>query len=217
MKRLSLLSLTLTLALLAGCGGGGEPESSPSPSPAPQGLAATSRAAIEGGLNPSVSYTLNDSYAGLIEDCRTTSALTSLARTMMDDFIQRVQQSKAESGVSPQIQAVCDYISMHPKEKFSIADFAKRCGYTEYYFSHKFKQETGTGVVEYIRRAKIDHARLLLAGTRMGIQEISDELGFASRSYFSSTFQKETGISPSEYRRRAQNQAAADAARAPGE
>lgn len=165
-------------------------------------LTLCSRAAIEGGLNPSVSYTLNDSYAGLIEDCRTTSALTSLARTMMDDFIQRVQQSKAESGVSPQIQAVCDYISMHPKEKFSIADFAKRCGYTEYYFSHKFKQETGTGVVEYIRRAKIDHARLLLAGTRMGIQEISDELGFASRSYFSSTFQKETGISPSEYRRR---------------
>ena len=91
---------------------------------------------------------------------------------------------------------------MHPKEKFSIADFAKRTGYSEYYFSHKFKQETGSSISEYIRNAKIEHACILLEGTHMGIQEISDELGFASRSYFSSTFQKMTGMSPSEYRRK---------------
>ncbi len=165
-------------------------------------LTLCSRAAIEGGLNPSVSYTLNDIYAGQIEECKTTSALSGLARTMMEDFIQKVRQSKTDNGISPQIQAVCDYITMHPKEKFSIADFAKRTGYSEYYFSHKFKQETGSSISEYIRNAKIEHACILLEGTHMGIQEISDELGFASRSYFSSTFQKMTGMSPSEYRRK---------------
>ena len=165
-------------------------------------LTLCSRAAIEGGLNPSVAYTLNDLYAGQIEDCRTTSALSALARKIMEDFVQKVQHAKADNGISPQIQAVCDYITMHPKEKFSITDFAKRTGYTEYYFSHKFKQETGKSVAEYIRSAKIEHACILLSGTHMGIQEISDELGFASRSYFSSSFQKETGMSPSEYRRK---------------
>ena len=77
---------------------------------------------------------------------------------------------------------------------------AKETGYTEYYFSHKFKQETGMSVADYIRREKVRHARLLLSGTKMSIQEISDDLAFSSRSYFSSTFQKETGMSPSEYR-----------------
>ena len=91
---------------------------------------------------------------------------------------------------------------MHPKENFSIADFAKRTGYTEYYFSHKFKQEIGMSISEYIRKVKIEQACILLAGTHMGIQEISDELGFTSRSYFSSSFQKESGMSPSEYRRK---------------
>lgn len=165
-------------------------------------LTLCSRAAIEGGLNPSVSYTLNDSYAAQIEDCKTTSALASLARTIMDDYIRRVQQARLDSGISPQIQTICDYINMHPKERFSIAGFAKRIGYTEYYFSHKFKQEIGMSISEYIRKVKIEHACLLLEGTHMGIQEISDELGFTSRSYFSSSFQKQIGISPSEYRRK---------------
>ncbi len=161
-----------------------------------------SRAAIEGGLAPSVSYTLNDSYAAQIEDCKTTSALASLAQTIMDDYIRRVRQVRSDNGISPQIRAICDYINMHPKERFSISVFARQAGYTEYYFSHKFKQETGMSISEYIRKVKIGHACLLLAGTRMGIQEISDELGFSSRSYFSSSFQKQVGISPSEYRRK---------------
>ena len=165
-------------------------------------LTLCSRAAIEGGVNPSVADTLHDLYAGQIEDSRTTSALSSLARTMMEEFIRKVQETKEHNGISPQIQAVCDYITMHPKEKFSINEFAKRTGYTEYYFSHKFKQETGKSIAEYIRSAKIEYACILLAGTHMGIQEIGDELGFTSRSYFSSSFQKEIGMSPSEYRRK---------------
>ena len=49
-------------------------------------------------------------------------------------------------------------------------------------------------VADYLRKVKINHARTLLCGSQMTIQEISEELGFASRSYFSSSFQKETGI-----------------------
>jgi len=55
-------------------------------------------------------------------------------------------------------------------------------------------------VAEYIKREKIIQAKLLSAGTKMNIQEISDELSFCSKSYFSSSFQKETDMSPSEYR-----------------
>ena len=55
-------------------------------------------------------------------------------------------------------------------------------------------------MADYIKHEKIMQAKLLLAGTNMSIQEISDELSFGSRSYFSSSFQKETGLSPSEYR-----------------
>ncbi|MDE7284470.1 MAG: AraC family transcriptional regulator [Lachnospiraceae bacterium] len=163
-------------------------------------LTLCSRAAIEGGVNPSVAYTLNDYYMQMIEDCKNIAETSTVCSTLMEDYVQRVQQEKAKKDISGQIRSVCDYIAIHIKEKLAIPQLAKQAGYTEYYFSHKFKNEVGCSVADYIKREKIRRAKLLLAGTNMSIQEISDELSFGSRSYFSSSFQKETGLSPSEYR-----------------
>lgn len=163
-------------------------------------LTLCSRAAIEGGVNPSVAYTLNDYYMQMIEDCKNIAETSTTCNTLLEDYVQRVQQSKTKNDISGQIRSVCDYIAMHIKEKLSISQLAKQAGYTEYYFSHKFKNEIGCSVADYIKHEKIYQAKLLLSGTKMSIQEISDELSFGSRSYFSSSFQKETGFSPSEYR-----------------
>ncbi len=165
-------------------------------------LTLCSRAAIEGGVNPSVAYTLNDYYMQMIEDCQSLAEATAACHTLLDDYVQRVQQVKAENSISGQIKSICDFISIHIKEKLSISQLARQAGYTEYYFSHKFKNEVGCSVADYIKHEKIQQAKLLLSGTKMSIQEISEELSFGSRSYFSSSFQKETGLSPSEYRER---------------
>ncbi len=119
---------------------------------------------------------------------------------MMEDYVQRVQQEKTKNSISGPIRSICDYIAVHIREKLSIAQLAAQAGYTEYYFSHKFKKEIGCSVAEYLKQEKIRQAKMMLSGTKMSIQEICDELSFGSRSYFSSSFQKETGISPSEYR-----------------
>ena len=162
-------------------------------------LTLCSRAAIEGGVSPSVAYTLNDHYMQLIEECGSIAETSNTCSALLEDYVQRVRQEKNNT-LSGQIRSACDYITIHIREKLSIAALADQAGYTEYYFSHKFKQETGCSVADYIKREKIRQAKLLLSGTKMSIQEISDELSFGSRSYFSSSFQKETGLSPSEYR-----------------
>jgi len=100
-------------------------------------LTLCSRATIEGGLNPSISYTLCDYYSQRIENCKTTSELSTTCRIMLDDYVSRVQQAKKETAVSKQIQSICDYISLHITEKLSIDVLAKQAGYTEYYFSQK--------------------------------------------------------------------------------
>ena len=163
-------------------------------------LTLCSRAAIEGGVNPSVAYTLNDYYMQMIEDCKNVAETSATCSTLLEDYVQRVQQEKAKNTVSAQIRNICDYISIHVREKLSIPRLAEQAGYAEYYFSHKFKNEMGCSVADYIKHEKIRQAKVLLSGTNMSIQEISDELSFGSRSYFSSSFQKETGLSPSEYR-----------------
>lgn len=163
-------------------------------------LTLCSRASIEGGLNPSVAYNMNDAYAKSIENCKNVSELTLLNRNMMEDFVQQVRTAKEETRISRQMQSTINYIDMHIKEPLSIASLAEQLGYTEYYFSHKFKQETGEGIKQYILKRKIEEAKLLLSGTSMDIQEISEELNFGSRSYFYTCFQKQVGLSPKDYR-----------------
>ncbi len=104
--------------------------------------------------------------------------------------MQRVRQARVNSAISKTVQSCCDYISVHVNEKLSIEFLSQRAGYTEYYFSRKFKQETGYSISEYIKREKIRKAQTLLSSTNMSILEISNELSFSSRSYFSDTFQK---------------------------
>ena len=99
------------------------------------------------------------------------------------------------------MQSSCDYIQSHITEPLSIVSLAKRAGYTEYYFSRKFKREMQMNISDYIKAEKIKYAKLLLSSTTKSIQEISDDLSFSSRSYFSDSFQKIAGISPSDYRK----------------
>lgn len=163
-------------------------------------LTLCSRACIRGGLAPSISYDLNDFYASRIEECNSMSEIQNLNEAMLADYVYRVQKSKENSAVSAPVQNACAYIKSHITEPLSIHVLAKRSGYSEYYFSHKFKEELGISVNDYIIKEKIAEAKLLLSGTTENIQAISDNLSFSNRSYFYTCFQKLAGMSPSEYR-----------------
>ena len=104
-----------------------------------------SRASIEGGLPPDTSYDLNDYYMQQIEDAPSMKQANQVSRDMLEDYVSRVRQVRNESGISKSIQSCCDYIQSHISDRLSTKDLAERTGYTEYYFSRKFKQETGCG------------------------------------------------------------------------
>ena len=165
-------------------------------------LTLISRASIEGGLNPEISYNLNDYYASRMEICSSVADVARLSQEMMEDYTARNRIQRKNNGISRPIQAACDYIALNLRTEIRISDLAKNAGYTDYYFSHRFKEETGETVTEYIRRKKIEESKLLLIDSQMSINEIWEELAFGSRNSFFQSFKKLTGISPSEYRRR---------------
>ena len=137
---------------------------------------------------------------GASRNVKTTADTTNLSREFLDDYVHRVRAAKETNAHSRQIQNICDYISLHIREPLSISLLSERLGYTEYYFSHKFKEVTGESVNAISAEKKIEEAKLLLSGTRMSIQDISDELSFGSRSFFFSSFQKETACHRRRYR-----------------
>lgn len=158
-----------------------------------------SRAAIEGGLTPEVSYSLTDRYFQSVEACATISDLAEIAHTMQADFIQRVHRCRT-SHLSQPVQACCEYISLHLEDKLTLEQLAQQVGYTEYYLSKKFKREVGLTPNEYIRKARLERAALFLRTTQQDVQEISERLQFCSQSYFADHFRKLFGVTPTEYR-----------------
>lgn len=164
-------------------------------------LTLISRVSIEGGVSPDIAYDLCDFFAQRIEDATSQVENGNVTTELLQIYFKKVCESKENAGVSSIIKNCCDYIGIHINEKLSINELAERAGYSEYYFSRKFKQEMGCTLTEYIMREKIERAKVLLSTTSMSIMEISIELSFNSRSYFSDTFQKNTGISPGEYRK----------------
>ena len=158
------------------------------------------RAAIEGGLSPEEAYALGDSYIQAAESAKTLTELSPLGRMMYDDFIRRVHKRRTNPKLSRQVQQCVDYIEMHLDQKIRAADLAAVAGYTEYYLTHKFKEETGLCVNDYIRFAKIERAKVLLKSTDQTVQDIAASLCFSTRNYFTRVFQEVTGKTPMEYR-----------------
>lgn len=159
-----------------------------------------SQAAIEGGLSPKVALAMQNSYIIKADKLRTITELRRLNSDMVEDFISHVHQQKTHTDVSKHIQECCEYIRSNLTHDLSIQKIAKEIGYTEYYLTRKFQKEMGIRLLDYIRNARIEYAKVCLVSTNKSIQEISDMLQFSSRNHFTKVFRDITGIPPSEYR-----------------
>lgn len=163
-------------------------------------LALCVNTAIKGGLSPTVAYTVQNTYVQKIEDCSSQTMLIDLGNHFFVDLAELVHNAKSQVNLSQPIKSCCDYIGLHLFDELCVDDLASRVGYSNYYLTRKFKQETGLSLNEYIRQKRIDQAKFLLATTDLSVETISERLHFCSRSYFSEIFQRIVGMRPNEYR-----------------
>ena len=158
------------------------------------------RAAMEGGMNPEEAYSLGDAYIENALDAKRISDTTSICMTMYDDFIRRVHRIRENPQYSEPIRRCCDYIAMNLDQNLRAQELADLVGYSVTYFTRRFHEETGLGISDYVKRARIERAKLLLKTTDDSVLEISEALGFTTRNYFTKCFREVTGMTPVEYR-----------------
>lgn len=159
-----------------------------------------SRAAIEGGLSPERAFRKGDRYIQNALACRTVGDLRQLNGSMYEDFVRSVHALRQSPRRSPAIHSCCEYLEEHLEENVTADRLADLVGYTKYYLTHKFKEETGVSVSSYLKFARIERAKQLLAFSEQTIQEISESLNFCSANYFSKVFKFIVGIPPAVYR-----------------
>ena len=78
---------------------------------------------------------------------------------------------------------VADYLTTHPN-----------------YLSKIFRRETGESFVEYVIKAKMNEAKILLKNGNNKVYEIANMLNYKDVGHFARTFKRIFGVSPSEYR-----------------
>lgn len=164
-------------------------------------VALCTRAAIEGGLTPDTAYTVGDSYIQSLTECRTIADVRTVNHAMYEDFIARVHRQRMKPTYSRQVQNCAAYIETHPEEDLTLEKLAREVGYSEYHLSRRFKEETGMNIREYIRKARVERAKLLLETTDLSIREIGEQLNFCAPSHLAKSFREVTGMLPQEYRK----------------
>ncbi len=115
-------------------------------------------------------------------------------------FLSILLLSSAEnSGVSPDIQNVLDYIHNHIREELNFSELAALGNLSVSRLKTKFKEQLGAPPREYINRLKIEEAKNMFANTSQSITEAAFALNFSSSNYFASVFKQFTGYTPSQY------------------
>lgn len=160
------------------------------------------RAAIEGGISPDEAYSVGDAYIQSAMDANTIDELSTICMSMYDDFVRRVHRTRENHKFSEPIQRCCNYIEMNLNRNIHAQELADMVGYSVTYFTRRFREETGFGISDYVKAARIERAKLLLETSEDSVQEVSDKLGFTTRNYFTKCFREIAGMTPVEYRNR---------------
>ena len=107
--------------------------------------------------------------------------MNSAHTSRMNDIIKYIQENL---NFTITVEDLADTFHLHPN-----------------YFIKYFKKYTGASPIQYINKARIEKAKLLLKSTGLSITEISDKTGFGDIYHFSKSFKSYTGYSPSDFRK----------------
>ena len=158
------------------------------------------RAAMEGGLAEEKAYAMSDSYIQCCEKCRNTEELDHLHWQAVREFTSAVAQTGGRT-CSAAVEKAVHYIHIHLHEKITLRDAAEAAGFSPYYFSRRFREETGMTFVDYIQKERIEAAESMLVYSDFSIAQISEFLNFSTQSYFIRIFRKYKGVTPGCYRK----------------
>ncbi|MCC6680452.1 MAG: AraC family transcriptional regulator [Phycisphaeraceae bacterium] len=118
-------------------------------------------------------------------------------------LLSRRAQDGAKRGQTAGQRAVRLYVQQLSRTFFEPVDLdaaARRTGLSRRRFTQLFRQITGQSHGTYLRKLRIEHARLLLSRGRRTVTMVAFECGFADLSSFYRAFAREEGRSPGTFR-----------------
>jgi two-component system, response regulator YesN len=160
-----------------------------------------SRAAVEAKAELEMILGLNFEYIQELGKLKSIEELCIWIVKVLDRFTESVYENRNIKNVD-MIRKTREFIRANYKKKIRLIDISKAIYLSPYYLSHIFKKETGSTLLEYLTKVRIEEAKRLLESTTWNTTRISFEVGYSDQSYFCKVFKKSEGISASDYKKR---------------
>lgn len=162
-------------------------------------LVLLSRAAIEGGAEPSRIFGLNRDYLAEISNFDNMDDLSNWLTGMLSSFTGLVFAA-ADTKHTETIQKVMEYVNSNYMKRITLNDISEHVAFSVSYLSRMFKEEKGISLTSYINQVRIRNAKTLLMQSGVTLSQTAYLCGFDDQSYFSKVFKKMTGTTPGKYR-----------------
>jgi transcriptional regulator GlxA family with amidase domain len=101
------------------------------------------------------------------------------------------------------------WLEEHYRDLDAVSRAVASMGVAERTLKRRFKAATGSSLIEYLQRLRVEEAKRLLETGSMPVEAISADVGYADASFFRRLFKRMTGLSPGQYRRMFKSPAAA--------
>lgn len=120
----------------------------------------------------------------------------------ISEILMGILMEKEKDGMikADYIDDTLRYINRHLTLDLNLKKLAKRVSLSPYYFSRKFKEETGYTPYSYIYTSRLNLAQFYLKTSGDSIKEIGIRCGFKSEHSFCTAFKKKTGMTPTQFR-----------------
>ena len=113
-----------------------------------------------------------------------------------------IEANECDSIYDNQINQILKYINANLNEPLTVDDIANRFYISRYYLMHRFKEQTGYTLHNYISQKRLILAKELLLNNE-SVMKVSEKCGFIDYSSFLRSFRKMYGTTPKDFSKKA--------------
>jgi len=113
---------------------------------------------------------------------------------------QRVTHGRGIDTLPSNVRGAVEIMENNIEDPLRVSQIASQLGISQRQLERRFKANFNCSVAKFGQLMRLQHSRVLLVTTKLGISEISTASGFSSQSHFNQAFKKCFGRKPSHYR-----------------
>jgi len=134
---------------------------------------------------------------------RTLTDIASLLLDTLEDILKEKEEDKVSSeGRSSEIfRRFTDLVAAECRSHRDVGYYASRLCITPRYLGHIVYSESGEYAKDWIDKAVVSQAKVMLKYSSLPVGVISEELGFPAPSFFCKYFRSHAGMTPLQYRK----------------